>query len=202
MKKSSIVSIIIGIALLVVGGIIFLISLASMKFSFKELNTDKRVENTHKITESFKKIDIETSTADITFVKSNNGSCTVECTEFEDQQHEVSVSGNTLKIEEKNSNKVHFFNVDFGETTLVITLPEKEYDELKINTSTGDVKIPSDFTIEDLTIKASTADITSEAKITDNVKITTSTGDITLSNLDCDDVDLETSTGSITLEDA
>ena len=68
-------------ALIVLGGIIFVIVMSAFGWDFTKISTVKYVTNEHEITSEFSDISIETATADVIFAPSTDGKCRIVCVE-------------------------------------------------------------------------------------------------------------------------
>ena len=193
MKKAILIPIIIGSSLLVVGGTLFGLS---VYFSTKD---NKTITNTYEL-EDFNNLDITLSTADLKFVPTTDGTRKVECVEKEKQYHEVTVSEDTLTIKLVDSRKwyEHAFNFDFSRKSVTVYLPEKEYGNLKIVSSTSYIDIPKDLTFAELSSKVSTGNVTMNATIKGATAIETSTGNVSIET-NTDKLTVVTSTGSVKL---
>ncbi len=195
MKK---VMIIVAVALIILGAVICVAAAASMKFDFKKLDNGNYETNTYTVKDDFSSISIEASTEKIVFKPSNDGKCRVECFEEENTKHEVTVSGGTLMIKEKDDRK---WGVHIGlytrtpETT--VYLPGSSYDELDIETDTGDIEIPADFSFESVTVKSDTSDIELYGSVKERLSIQLTTGDITIEKITAGEMDIRTTTGHI-----
>ena len=197
MKK---VMIIVAVALVILGAVICVAAAAAMKFDFRKMDNGNYETNTYTVKEKFSSISIEASTERIAFKPANDGKCTVVCLEEENLKHEVSVSGGTLTIIEKDERKWND-HIGFYTRTPEITvyLPESGYADLSIKTDTGDIEIPADFSFESASIKGDTADIEFYAPVEDLLMIHVTTGDIKTANITAGELDLRASTGHMSL---
>ena len=186
----------IAIFLFVIGSLLFTISMSINKWDFSKLSTSRLETNTHQITEEFNNISIDTDTADIIFVYSNENKVVLR--EYEDCNHFVSVDNDTLKI--SYSVKDNWFKnlISFKEPMITIYLTETEFENLNIKEDTGDIRIPRDFKMKNVDIEASTGDVYYFSS-SESIKITLSTGDIEMNNVTTNSLELVTSTGEIEL---
>lgn len=113
---------------------------------------------------------------------------------------EISVSGSTLYIETTNHNK-GFFSTPTGLfCTLIVYIPQKkDFDEVSIHVSSGDVDIERPVSAKsEIKVSSSSGNIDSSSGLfSDTIKISASSGDIELYNLDADDFQVQTSSGDI-----
>ena len=184
--------------LLVVGALIMVAAMFSMKFDFRRLGTRRTVTNTYTPAGDFEDILIGIDTAELTFLPSEDGKLKVICVEEEGMQHVVAVSDGTLSIQAVDTQRWHEkIGVGGEKTSVTVYLPKKEYDDLTLKTSTGDVTVPAAFRFRSVLMTGSTADIDFRAFTEGSVSIRTSTGDISLDGLKADSLDLTASTGHI-----
>ena len=202
MSKSVKIWLIIAASLILIGAIIFTGVMTVLKWDFTKLSTEKYQTNTHEITDSFKNISIETDTADIDFVMSENDKISVVCKEQENYKHNVCVLDETLqiKLEDKRQWYEHI-GINFLNTKITVYLPQGEYGDLNVKNSTGDIKIAKDFSFKSIDIKGSTGHVTSQALAKNDIKIKLSTGDIKIENITAKSLDLAVSTGKINAND-
>lgn len=204
---------------ILLGGVLFLVMAISVGFNFKKLGAKNYENNTHETSEEFSNILIETSTANINFLPSEDEKCKVVCYELKKVKHVISVEDNTLKINEVNKRKWYdYININFNKPKLTIYLPESEYLSLVIKEDTGDIKIEN-FKFESIDISLATGDIdltnisckklvskgsTGYVVLKDfvaeeNISITRSTGDVKLNKVESYEIYIKTSTGNIGL---
>ena len=201
MKKSTKVWLIIAITLIFAGVIIFGYAMTMVKSDFTKLSAKEYEIKAHEITETFKNISINTDTADIVFVLSENDKCTVSCREQKNLSHLVMVKDDTLVIEVEDTRKWYeYIGINFGSSKITIALPEIEYASLYIEESTGDVEIPKDFKFKSIDVTVSTGDIKNYASAAGNIKLKTSTGKILVENISSENLDLSVSTGKTLLK--
>ena len=192
----------VGVALLVVGALIAAAALASMHFDFRRLGTRQTVTNTYAPAGDFRDILLSLNTEKLSFLPSEDGKLRVICVEEEGLQHVVTVSDGVLGIQTVDTRKWYeHIGVNFGETSVTVYLPNKDYGALTLGTDTGDVTLPADFRFESVLMTASTGDIDLRADVEGNVSIRTSTGDISLNGLQADSLDLTASTGHVRVSD-
>ena len=190
MRKSVKVSILIASILSVVGLVVSTVGLFLMGFDFSKLNTMPTQTNTHVVTEEFRSISIQTNTADVVFVFSEEEECKVVCQEPEGLTHSVSVEEGllegTLVIKVQDGRKWYDqIGISWGEIKVTVYLPYSLFlGDLSIETNTGDVEIPDFFTLRSVDIVTDTGDVSvGNVNVAGNVSIATDTGDISLDSL-------------------
>ena len=159
--------------------------------------------NVHEINEDFDNISINTDTADIAFVLSNDGMCRVACYEEAKISHSVEIQNGTLMINVVNNKKWYdYIGVNIDSPKITVYLPEKAYSSLVIEESTGDIGISKDFKFKSIDISLSTGNIKCYASAVENIKIAASTGDIYAEGISASSLDLTVSTGNVTVSSA
>jgi len=191
---------IIGTLLILSGFIIFCMAMKELKWDFDRLSTVLYEKSEYQINQKFTNIDIITDTADILFEVSEVSSMVI-CNEEKKIKHVVKVVDDTLEIHVDNQREWYEnIGINFDRAKITIYIPEGEYDNLKIKSSTGDVYIPKYFKFENIDIYESTGDVFNYAEA-GMVKIKTSTGDVSVSNIFVDNLDIITSTGDVLVSD-
>ena len=179
-------------------GVIFFTGVMSMlKWDFKALNTTECENNTYTVSEQFKNISINTLTADVLFIKSDDDTCKVECVERPKEKHTVKVKDQTLNINVEDSRKWydHITFLGFAEPQIKVYLPQEQYGSLVININTGDIEIPKEFTFDGIDIKGTTGDANCKASVINDLKIELTTGKTQLENITARNIELKASTG-------
>lgn len=205
MKTKTKTWLIIASSLVLIGCIIFAGVMTALKWDFMSLATVEYETNTYEISETFDAISVNTDTADITFVHSEDDSCRVECHEEVNTKYSVIVEDGTLNvdlIEERSAyHFIGYIGLNFDSPKITVYLPKDKYDSLDINEDTGDITIPDCFSFDDINIELSTGNVDCYPSASEKIKIITSTGYIDVENLTTDTLDLTTSTGAITVGD-
>ena len=201
MKKSSIVLIIVASALVALGLIIAFVGACMAKFDFGVFGKKLEV-STQEVSESFESINISSSVGKVILLPSADGKCVVEYSHEPGVLHDVSVSDGVLSINENDQRKwyEHIGLYMVGSYYTKIYLPEKEYKELKIKASTGDVQIPNGFSFTGIDIELSTGEVACGASASGLIKVKTTTGDVELENLSAGSLNISVSTGEVDVE--
>lgn len=191
------------ICLVLIGGIVFVGVMATIKWDFSKLSTKEFETNTYEINEDFAEILITTTEGDIEFLPSDDGKCKVVCYEEKKIRHDVKVDSSQLIINETDSRKwydyINFFS--FSSPKITVYLPTDMITSLYINSHTGNITVSDAFTFDEINIIASTADVGCYASATGEIKIELSTGRIYLDSIKAGGLKLSTSTGNIIARD-
>ena len=194
MRKLVKVIIFLSIVLILAGGAF--IAVAFAKGEFKNTNGNL-VTNVHNVNDEFTNIEINDDVSDYEFVISTDGKCKVECKEKENILHTVEVKDGTLKIGNNDTRKwyeKYFFNWDFSKIMIIVSLPDKEYNNLNINNSTGDINI-STLKVNNAKIEVSTGDVKGKLLVKESIYVKSTTGNISLNDLTAKSAKFESSTG-------
>ena len=192
------------LALLVVGGLIFVAAMASKAFDFRVLSNrgDAGIETeTHEVREDFDSLDLRLTTEKLTLLPSKDGKCTVETRVGGDRKINVAVSGGTLAVESVRDQGVSLFSFGSIETAVTVFLPKNSYASLAVETDTGDVEIPADFDFGSILVSGDTADVDLRASASGSVEVKTTTGDVLLEGLRAERLTVQSSTGKQSLRD-
>lgn len=203
MNKSVKIWLIIAASLILIGCIIFVGVMAMLKWDFRKISTVEYETNDYEIAEGFDSISVNTKTADVTFVLSDDGKCKVSCYEQEKMTHSVSVTDGVLTINVVDSRKWydHITVFSFDSPKITVYLPKAEYASLLIKVSTGDIQIPKEFKLGSINASSSTGDVKCYASALEDVRIKTTTGDICVEGISAGSLDLSVSTGKINVSD-
>ncbi len=200
MRTAAKVWLIIAAVFVVAGAVLFGVVMSAAQWNLSALRSTENRTETHRITEAFNSISMETNTADIRFVPSEDGTCTVECYESEREKHTVAVSNGTLTVRHTDERKWYEHITFFSETPkITVYLPAGEYDSLVITEHTGDIELPEAFSFRTADITVSTGDVKTAASA-ERIAIQTSTGDIAVENVKADTMELSVSTGRVTVQ--
>lgn len=169
-----------------------------LKWNFKSLTNSKYDTHSYEFYEDISKISIDTKSANITVIPTDDESASVVCYEKEKMNHSVYVENSELVIKINDTRKwYHYISFDFDNPEITVKLPKGEYDLLKINSSTGKVKIPENLSFKVSEIALSTGDIYYNCEESGDVKLTASTGDIFVSGLSYTSLSATVTTGDI-----
>lgn len=193
MKQSTKIWLLTAAALVVLGLTLLGFALSRWDFDF----TANYETNTHTVTEAFTGLTVKTGTADISFRQSEDGSCRVVCYEEKNRRHTVSVEAGMLRITEEDRREWYNRLFTWGTPAVTVYLPEQAYETLRIDSSTGDIRVPDFLRFEGLYISSSTGDVHCEAAVSDAAEITVTTGQLRVENTDARTLLLSATTGDV-----
>lgn len=202
MSRSTKFWLIAAASLILIGCILFGGVMVMLKWDFTKLSTGKLETSTHEIVESFRSIRVNTDTADIVLVPTQQENCSVVCEEYEKVRHSVAVKDGTLVIEAIDTRAWYeHIGIGFQSPKVTVYLPETAYDALVIKESTGRVEIPEDFTFLSIDVSVSTGDVQCYASAESVLKIRTSTGNIDVEHITAGSLELSVTTGKVSVTD-
>lgn len=200
MSKSIKIWLIIALILTLLGASVFAIAMANYDWDFAKLNTDKYVTNTYNPDSEFDRISINVNTTDIKFALSEDGKCSIVCRESDKVKHSAFAQNGILIIEIEDTRRWYdHIGIFYENPNMTVYLPKTEYASLSVETNTGDVFIPKDFSFKTIDIDGDTSDIKCLA-FASNLEIETSTGDVNLDTVTADRISLSSDTGDIKLK--
>ncbi len=190
----------LAIVLIAGGGILFSVMMTLLGWDFTRLDTRKFVQDSVTKEGDIQKLTIKNATADIRIKKSDDDKFHVDFDVPKNSKRDVTVDGDTLSVEFGDSKKwsEHIFNVKSPKIT--VSVPEKQYEMLKVNCSTGNITIESGFTFNSVDILGNTSELTIKSLEATDVTIRTSTGDIEIDGLKADTVVLKGNTSDMKLQ--
>ena len=221
MSKQMKILLIAAASLVLIGLMIFAVTMSAIGWDFTILGTSKFETSSHEFGEEFSGISIDTDTADIVFKVSDDSACRVECYEFEKEKHTVFVQDGILCISATNAQKWYdYIGINVDSPKITVYIPKKDYVSLVIKESTGDVHMIDEFNFGHVSISASTGDINiknavagamelsvstgnisvSDVKIAGELKVDLSTGKTALTNVTCQKLTSDGNTGDIVLK--
>lgn len=198
MKKSTLISLIVAAALIMLGVCLFACAMSLSSWDFDALSTENFISNVYEVAEPFHDISIQTLESSIEFKISPDGTCKVECMESEHVTYRVSVQDGTLQIA-TNDTREWYHHIGIFNTqrqNMTVYLPEAAYKSLQIGSDTGTVQVSSDFTFSDVQVKMDTGAINWEAKVLHSMSVEGDTGFVQISNVEVDGIlSVKTATG-------
>jgi len=202
MRTRTKVWLIIAASLVLIGSILFVHVMTTLQWDFMKLATVEYETNIYEISETFDDISVNTGTADIAFMLSDDGICRVECHEEANAKHSVTVEDGTLAVELTDKKSAYNFNVyiglNFGSPKITVYLPKTEYDDVTIRVSTGKTYL-TDIVCKNVILSGSTGDIYLNNVIAEEkFSVERSTGDVKFDGSDAAEIFVSTDTGDVT----
>lgn len=201
MKRAMKIWLVIGIVLILIGCAVFGGVMMTLDWDFSKLSTDHFETNEHTVGEDFHSISVETKTAAVLLVPSEDGACRVVCHEKTKVRHSVAVTDGVLTVQAVDTRKwyEHISLFEFASPQITVYLPLEAYTSLTVKGSTGAVELPANFEFERIDVSVSTGKITCRASASVGAKLSTSTGEIDVQNASFGALELSVSTGDVTV---
>lgn len=197
MKIFTVLSIIFIIVGLAIGGI----ALLSSGFDFEKM--EDMTEKNFTVTEEIGSVEIsaEDISCDITLKAGDSENTELFVSHREKNSIEYTVTDGKLTVTATRRKELNFF--DFGvRDKIILTLPKKTYEALRIENSTGDVRIAEFDFSGDVRIENSTGDINIASIKAQSLSAKASTGDIEGRRIHVrEKMDFYVSTGEINLSE-
>lgn len=200
MKKNALI---IAFILIALGIVITFAVLTMVHFDPQKLNHSQFEENTYSVEEPFQNIQINEIAHNITFTFSENGKSEVTCTESEKIKTTVLVENNTLKIE-RNDTRRWYEKIGLFwcyNPKIIVSLPSNEYQNLIIETVSGNITISESFRFQEVSLKSTSGNIHYSSIVANKLDVKSTSGKVSLNLQDnlLDSLNVETTSGKITL---
>ena len=187
--------------LVAVGLVTIAVAMTLMDWDFSKLGNSSRETNEYEIVEEFKSISINSSTAKIQFIASDEEKCRVVCEEWENLKYDVAVKDGVLTINFRDERKWReMIGFNFGKSEVSVYLPKGEYGNLFIESSTGDINVPDGYSFQAIDVTMSTGDVYFASSASGNAEFKASTGDIKIENSAFGSLYVSRSTGKTTIK--
>ena len=198
MRKSEKIMLIVAALLIAFGVVIFVAAMSWSNWDFESLSTESYETNTYSVTEDFRNISIDTKTADIQILSSEDDFCKVVCFASEKEKYHVSVENDVLTICAVYEKKWYDYIEIMAKTKkITLYLPKHQYDDLMIRESTGDIELFDEFVFKNVDISLKTGDISLKNVLAKSVALSLSTGDVTMVNVTCENFTFQGSAGDL-----
>ncbi len=207
MKRGTKIWLIIAASLVTVGILIIICTMAVGHRGFSLREVSGYSSRTVDIDEDFSNISIHASTEDIRLIPSDAGDCKVVFYEPSDIRAVASVDDGTLSIVTSDLTDVKdwLLNISFfrhGTPAITVYLPQSGYTQLYIDSHTGAISVPDNFSFENIEISNSTGDVSCFASASGTITIVCTTGHVNIEDLSAGDLNISSSTGDIRVKSA
>ena len=201
MSKAIKIWLVVAACLVILGTAMFSIGMIGNMWDFSKLDTRIFENNTYIPAVEFTDIVIDTKTANVTVLPSEDGQVKIECYEPEKEKHTVTIENNTLSIRVNNEKpRIVNIGIHIKIPSITVYLPAAAYGALTVRNDTGNVTVPKDFSFKSIDVSADTGNTTVSASTTEFIKINLTTGEATVSDLSAASVTIKVSTGAILVE--
>lgn len=200
MKKGMIIALIVAAALILVGGMIVVLGLSFATDPQADPVT-MLMEREHSISETFDSVLVDTEDCNVDFVVfEGTADPHVIVKERESTRHSVTVEDGILKIKMIDSRKWRdHIGISWESMEMTVYLPRKQYENVRVTTDTGRIRIPEVFSARELALRSDTGRVVCDAKVSEDLSCFTDTGSITVRGAGPAKMRLVSNTGNITL---
>ena len=190
------------IFLLVAGGALLVSGTAIFAAGCKNTKDSGKTREFDLSSYSIKSFNFDCDTSDIEFVPTTDSTMKVVYKETEKVFHTEEVKDDTLFIKQVEDIKWYerVFTFDWTPKKATIYLPAGAYQNLKVENSTGEFKVPHDFSFDSADVELSTGNIRFCSDVINDTKIKTSTGDVYLENISTKSLTVKRSTGDLSMK--
>ena len=176
----------LSVILIIVGGATVFFTFAANDFDGHKIGKDNSVTTSYEITEDFNSIiiDDEVGYHDIKIEISSSGKCEIVHTGKDYVTLERSVRDGKLVLKTVNTKgffgRFSFFG--FSSSQITVSVPEKDYEKLSVDSSSGYVRI-NGVNAKATSVDLSSGEIYLNGITTENLELETSSGDISLTEV-------------------
>ena len=193
-------AIIVAIILLAVGLIVTVVGICITNFKFDFKPSTQCVE----LEEDFNRISVDVATSDIKFLPSDTGKSFVEIVSSGNPnlRHNVQIKNGVMSISEQDDRKWYeHVSIGWSERSVTVYLATADFEALTIETNTGYVTVPKEFSFRNAEIEVDTGDVTFAANVFGKLSVDSDTGKVSVSGSpDCESLEIQSDTGNITVE--
>lgn len=201
MKIVKNVTLFTALGMVIIGVIMTVGALASVKFDFTKLvRTVEYEEKTYDITEDFSNINMQVDSQDVWIERSDDENTHFVCYECDSEWFEVSVQDGTLVIDNKQYDQINIMvNMETGDHS-TLYLPKDVYENLSVKNGSGDLVAKKDaFTFEDIDVTIGSGDVTLANMSADDLILYAGSGDLNMDSIDAGSADLKCGSGDISV---
>lgn len=195
MKNSKRRWLLLAAALVILGAALCQGAYAAMGYDLTKLNSERLETSSDKIEVPFSRISIKASDAKVVLLPSGGKNCWVQCTFWKNEPYTVEVIGRTLTIQRAKSPILRLWWFAFGEPSILLYLPNSYYEQLNIETGSGNMDLPQDFSFSNAQLKSSSGHISLESRVENKLSAETSSGYLLVNGVSCKEMTLATSSG-------
>lgn len=188
------------VLLIACGIVLFAVSLGNHNGDITQLGKDQFEINNHEFEDNISGFCVNTSTADIEFIPYDEKNTRIVCFELKKAKHTVEYNETTGTISINVTDERAWYEqvgIFISSPKITVYLPERKYLSIALETHTGDVNIPDELLLGNITVSTTTGNVKCSANTTEKLKISTHTGNIQLSNVTTNELELDVTTGNI-----
>lgn len=202
MKKGNNILLVAALTLMLIGLALFVVDRSKDHRDPLSFDITPCVLTSVDVEDSFREISVSATIESISFLPSADGGCRVEFLEPEKVEPSARVVNGTLTIGTTQPGNILEIVVSslIDTPTITVYLPADDYDNLKLESDTGSVTLPEDFSFGSIELVSDTGSINCSASARQHIRVKSDTGAIRLSGLSAGELDLSTDTGAVELD--
>lgn len=202
MRRSKKIAIFTSCALIIVGFILALSALIVMKFDLSRLNTLDYHIATYPAQNSFSAIQVDVTDCDVKLLPSQDGTCRVECPESQTSHYTVEVIQGILTVSQDEAGAwYHHVGIYMGPVELTIYLPQNQYERLSVDSLSGTVTVPDNFSFHTVQVYTTSGSVYLTAQVSEEVCVDTVSGELELIGTQPQALRLQSTSGNVALTD-
>ena len=183
--------IIIAAALIIVGVVLIAGSLS--------MRRDVKIKDYSFANAGIHSLEIVSGSAEVKLVPVSDEVCRVQCTESAMLRNSVWLEEGTLHIERRRAGKWSLYGIALKEDFIFVGLPAGDYESLWVESTSGGVSVPADFSFRSAIISATSGGVALSAQVTEELNIRTSSGGVALSDASPDSLFVQASSGGVAM---
>ncbi len=197
MKKSTMITLIVAAALILVGCAVAVVAIALGG----QFDTRHTHSVTHAVEGDFSGMEVTAGAADVTIRLSDTGACYAVCDEDDRVTYTLAVEGDTLYLRENDARRWYDqIGIFIGSRTVTLYLPAGVYDRLTVKTASGRIAVGDvGLTFADLRLKSNSGSIALTASDSSTLYAESDSGAVSVADLTADAITVKTASGAIEL---
>ncbi len=197
-------ALIIAAICIVLGFLVSYFAFSSDDLDWDSVNTVTQLEPVrYPVKEAFRDIHVEAGSGSVRLLPSEDGKCSVVCLEAENIVYTVEVKNDTLTVKREDRRTAkQLVGIQLGskQEDIQLYLPEESYRDLELESASGELKVPDDFSFETAALSSRSGDLSYAANAAASVTLTAASGEIHVSGVETGAFRAESSSGDIKLK--
>ncbi len=218
MKKSTKVILIVALCMFLSGIFVCMSALSMKGMDFDNMFKDNSTVRVATYDEVFLSVDAQVKSGSLEIFPTSDDELKIECTEPENTYYDIKFEGDTLVIRRIDNRQWHQYFMNFSREGIKIYLPERAYEDIKLDASSGKIIVNDGLSCRNLTaestsgsvrayginaqelvsLKGTSGQVVSDTVKAENMKVSCTSGKVTLGNIELTgDLNVENSSGNV-----
>lgn len=196
-------ALIIAAVCIVLGFLISYFSFSSDELDWDSVNTSQLEPVSYPVKEAFRDIHIEAGSGSVRLLPSEDGKCSAVCLEAENIVYTVEVKNDTLMVKREDRRTAkQLVGIQLGSRRedIQLFLPEESYRDLEAESTSGELKVPNDFSFETAALSSRSGDLSFAGSVSSSLTLSSTSGGIAVSGAEAGTLRAESSSGDIKLK--